>query len=494
MAQSERAMSRRRFVQTTAASSLALAGIAFGRSTWAQSTKPNIVFIMADDLGYADVSCYGQRDYTTPNIDRLAIEGLKFTQGYSNSPDCSSTRTALATGRYQQRLPVGLEEPINPLTPKNIGLPPSHPTLPSLLKKAGYGTALIGKWHLGYLPDFSPLKSGYDHFFGIFGSAADYFNHGADAPRAYQFPIPGLGSQLHEQEVPIERHGYMTNLLGDRAVQNVEGYAKSKEPFLISLHFTAPHWPWEGPDDEAESKRIRNLFHRDGGTQRTYAAMVQSLDVNIGRVLQALDASGLASNTIVVFTSDNGGERFSSTWPFTGMKHELLEGGLRVPAIVRWPGHIAAGSVSDQAMITMDWMPTLLAAAGTSPDAAHPSDGEDLGPIVTGRTAPHPRKFYWRYKAGSQRAIRDGNWKYLRIAGNEFLFDVVQDPRERANLKDRRKDVFDRMKSDWEVWNGTMLEERSQPATHINAGNSMADHYGVVNPAPAAPSGNAPTR
>src|SRR5262249_36119296 len=162
-----RPMSRRRFVQTTAASSLALAGMSVGRPTSAQRPKPNIVFILADDLGYADVSCYGQRDYTTPNIDRLALEGLRFTQGYSNSPDCSATRVALMTGRYQARLAVGLEEPMSPLSPKDVGLPPNHPTLPSLLKKAGYGTTLVGKWHLGYLPDFGPLKSGYDHFFGI---------------------------------------------------------------------------------------------------------------------------------------------------------------------------------------------------------------------------------------------------------------------------------------------------------------------------------------
>lgn len=485
----QHALSRRRFVQTTAMSSLALAGIGFGRASRAQSPKPNIVFIMADDLGYADVSCYGQRDYTTPNVDRLAIEGLRFTQGYANSAVCSATRTALATGRYQYRLPVGLEEPINASSPRNIGLPPSHPTLPSLLKKAGYSTALVGKWHLGFLPDFSPLKSGYDQFFGIFGGAADYFNHGADALRT-----GAESSQLHEQEVPIERHGYMTNLLGDRAAQTVEGFAKSKEPFLLSLHFTAPHWPWEGPDDEAESKRIRNIFHRDGGTQKTYAIMVQSLDVNIGRVLQTLDASGLAGNTIVVFTSDNGGERFSKTWPFSGMKTELLEGGIRVPTIVRWPGRIAAGSVSEQVTITMDWVPTLLAAAGTAPDAAYPSDGENLGPIMTGRAAPHSRRLYWRYKAGSQRAIRDGDWKYLRIAGNEFLFDVVKDPRERGNLKDRQKDVFDRLKTDWETWNDTMLPERPRPAAYSNPGNFLADHYGVINPAPAAPPGNAPTR
>src|ERR1700704_2618533 len=221
-------LTRRRFVQATAAGSLALAGLS--RPTQAQTAKPNIVFILADDLGYADVSCYGQRDYTTPNVDRLAIEGLKFMQAYSNSANCSPTRTALATGRYQMRLPVGLEEPINETTPKDVGLPPSHPTLPSLLKKAGYGTTLIGKWHLGYLPDFSPLKSGYDHFFGIFGGAADYFNHGADHART------GAESyQLHEQEVPVERHGYMTNLLGDRAVDTIAGYARSREPFLLSL-------------------------------------------------------------------------------------------------------------------------------------------------------------------------------------------------------------------------------------------------------------------
>jgi len=485
-------ISRRRFVQATAASSLALGGVGVPGIGRAQAAKPNIVFIMADDLGYADVSCYGQRDYTTPNIDRLAIEGLMFMQGYANSSVCSATRTALATGRYQYRLPVGLEEPINASTPKTIGLAPDHPTLPSLLKKAGYGTTLVGKWHLGFLPDYSPLRSGYDRFFGIFGGAADYFNHGADWARTGP-----ESSQLYEQEVPVEKHGYMTNLLGDRAVETVEAYAKAKQPFLMSLHFTAPHWPWEGPDDEAESRRIRNVFHRDGGTQKTYGAMVQSLDMNIGRVLQALDTTGLADNTIVVFTSDNGGERFSKTWPFTGMKQELLEGGLRIPSIVRWPGRIPARSVSQQVMITMDWVPTLLAAAGTAPDQAYPSDGEDLGAIVSGRAAPHPRKLYWRYKAGSQRAVRDGDMKYLRIAGNEFLFDVVKDPRERANLKERQADVFDRLKREWEGWNETMLPERSRPALYGQPGSALADHYGVVNPAPAPaapPPSPAPTR
>jgi arylsulfatase A-like enzyme len=489
MTHDQHTVSRRRFVQGSAASSLALAGIGFDRAAFAQAVKPNIVFILADDLGYADVSCYGQRDYTTPNVDRLAIEGLRFTQGYSNSANCSPTRTALITGRYQMRLPVGLEEPINSATPKAIGLPPSHPTLPSLLKTAGYGTSLVGKWHLGFLPDYSPLKSGYDRFFGIFGGAADYFNHGPDASRS-----GAEAYQLHEQEVPVERHGYMTNLLGDRAVETIEGYARSKQPFLLSLHFTAPHWPWEGPDDEAESKRIRNVFHRDGGTQKTYMAMMQSLDSNIGRVLQALDVHDLASNTIVIFTSDNGGERFSKIWPFTGMKGELLEGGLRIPAIARWPGQIPAGAVSEQVMISMDWMPTLMAAAGTQPDPSYPPDGENLLPVLAGRTPAHSRKLFWRFKAGEQRAVRDGDWKYLQIAGNEFLFDVVKDPRERANLKDRYKDVFERLKNDWTGWNETMLAERSRPAAYNNPGNFLADHYGVINPAPASAPASAAQR
>jgi len=477
-----RAVTRRQFVQATGAGSLAVAGLGFERPSRAQAAKPNIVFILADDLGYADVSSYGQRDYMTPNVDRLALEGLRFMQAYSNSANCSPTRTGLITGRYQMRLAVGLEEPINATTPKAVGLPPSHPTLPSLLKKAGYGTSLVGKWHLGYLPDFSPLKSGYDNFFGIYSGAADYFNHGPDAKRSGD-----EAGQLHEGEVPVERHGYMTNLLGDRAVQTIEGYAKSKDPFLLSLHFTAPHWPWEGPDDEAESKRIRDIRHRDGGTQKTYAAMVQSLDANIGRVLQALDVQGLAGNTIVIFTSDNGGERFSKIWPFTGMKGELLEGGLRIPAIVRWPGRVAAGAVSEQVMISMDWLPTLLAAAGTAPDAAYPPDGENLVPVLTGAAPAHPRKLFWRFKSVGQRAVRDGDWKYLRIAGNEFLFDVVKDPRERANLRNRYKDIFDRLKRDWETWDASMLPERSRPAGYTNPADAMADHYMAATPPPAPP-------
>jgi arylsulfatase A-like enzyme len=297
----------RRNVLTGAAGTLAFAT---SYRAIAQTNKPNIIFILADDMGYADVSCYGRRDLSTPNIDSIATNGTRFLQGYANSAVCSQTRVALITGRYQYRLPVGLEEPIVPTTPKNIGLPPSHPTLPSLLRKHGYSSTLVGKWHLGFLPDFSPLKSGYDHFFGIFGCCADYFNHGADASQNGPLAYP-----LYEEEVPVDRHGYMTALLGDQAVRTIEGYARSKQPFLLSLHFTAPHWPWEGPGDEAESTRLRgkSLTHYDGGSQETYRQMIVAMDVQVGRVLEALRANGLLSNTIVIFTSDNGGERFADT-------------------------------------------------------------------------------------------------------------------------------------------------------------------------------------
>lgn len=194
-----------------------------------------------------------------------------------------------------------------------------------------------------------------------------------------------------------------------------------------------------------------------GGTQKTFGIMVQAMDSQIGRVLEALDRNGLARDTIVVFTSDNGGERFSDIWPFTGMKGKLLEGGLRVPAVLRWPASIAAGTGSAQAMITMDWLPTLLAAAGVRPDAGFAPDGIDLLPFLRTPTLRQPRQLSWRYKLHEQHAHLDGDHKYLLIAGNEFLFDVVNDPRERANLKDREPALFARLKAGWAAWNATRL-------------------------------------
>jgi len=427
--------------------------------------RPNIVFILADDLGYADLSCYGRREYATPYIDRIAECGVRFTQAYANSAVCSATRLALITGRYQYRLPLGLEEPLAGKT--HIGLPPEHPTLPSLLKAQGYATALIGKWHLGALPAFGPLQSGYDRFWGIRSGAIDYFTH-LNARGAHD---------LWDGDQTVEQTGYLTDLLGDRAVEYVTA---ATGPFLLSLHFNAPHWPWVAHGDEAESERLRggNLRHYDGGTMRTYARMVQAMDYQVGRVLQALDVAGKADNTIVVFTSDNGGERFSDTWPFSGVKTELLEGGLRVPAAMCWPAHIRAGTVCAQVMATMDWLPTLLAAAGTAPDPAFPPDGIDLLPILDG-AAERPRTLFWRYKNNEQAAMRDGDLKYLKIRDNTFLFDVVRDPRERANLKNRRSDIYNDMLVRWRAWNETMLPTIPDSFAEGFTAAQLADHIGM---------------
>jgi len=432
-------------------------------------SPPNIVFIMADDLGFADVSCNGRRDYETPNIDRIAERGTRFTQGYANSAVCSATRLALITGRYQYRLPLGLEEPL--AGKPDVGLPPEHPTLPSLLRAAGYGTTLIGKWHLGTLPAFGPSLSGYDQFWGIRSGAIDYYSH----------KNPRGEDDLWDGDTNIRQAGYVTDLLGDRAVGAIEGYAKSGQRFLLSLHFTAPHWPWEAPGDQAVSERLSGtrLRHFDGGTQRTYARMVRAMDLQIGRVLQALEAHGLADNTIVVFTSDNGGERFSDTWPFTGIKTELLEGGLRVPALLCWPNAVAAGQVSDQVTMTMDWFPTLLEAAEVEHDPGYPPDGCSILPMLTGARAMAPRRLFWRYKTNAQRAARDGDFKYLKIRDNTFLFNVVEDPRERGNLKTVLPDVFARMEADWHTWNATMLPEIPDSFGETYSGEDLADHIGA---------------
>ncbi len=458
----------------------------------AQQTKrpPNIVFFLADDMGFADVACYGRPDLHTPNIDRIAAQGIRFLQAYANSAVCTASRAALITGRYQYRLKVGLEEPLG--ANATVGLPPEHPTLPSLLRKAGYATMLLGKWHLGSLPDYSPVKSGYDHFWGFRGGALDYYTHtGTDHK-----------GDLWDGDVPVQQTGYLTDLIGDRAVDAVGAYAKTPQPFFLDVHFNAPHWPWEAVGDQAEAERLRkaSLFDYDGGTQRTYQQMIERMDFQIGRVLRALDDHGLSNNTIVIFTSDNGGERFADTWPFTGRKTELLEGGVRIPLIARWPGQIAKGITTQQVAIHMDWLPTLLAAADSTPAPNYPSDGIDLLPIMTAKATPFPRKLFWRYKANHQRAARDGDWKILKINDNTFLFDVAADPMERANLKERHRDVFDMLAAEWNAWNATMLPEVRESYTDAFTAAQFADHIGASSPSPQPdistdwPSATSPSR
>ena len=229
----------------------------------------------------------------------------------------------------------------------------------------------------------------------------------------------------------------------------------------------------------------------DGGTQKTYQRMIEAMDAQIGRVLDSLDVNGLTENTIVIFTSDNGGERFSDTWPFTGKKTDLLEGGLRIPMVIAWPAHIAPGRISDQVAVSMDWLPTLLAAAGTAPDPGYPPDGMNLLPALTGNAAAVDRKLFWRYKGKGQRAARIGDYKFLKILDNTFLFNVVEDPLERGNLKERRKDIYDQIVAEWQAWNASMLPEIAESFTRSFTGEELADHYGSQ-PASGAPDPTVP--
>ena len=469
MDEKKRNYSRRQVLAGGSAVALSAVGERSARAA-GKTKRPNFIFILADDLGYADLSAFGQTDYQTPHLDRLAAQGVKLTHAYANSAVCSATRFALITGRYQYRLRGGLEEAIAQASKTN-GLPPEHPTLPSLLKKAGYSTALFGKWHLGSLPTFGPLKSGYDKFFGNYGGAIDYFSHRRGAGAAAE-------PDLYEGEVPVEKVGYYTDLIAEHATQYLGERAKKRdEPFLLSLHFTAPHWPWEGPKDQEVSKQLKDFFHYDGGSQATYADIVRALDAAIGRVLAALDAAGLADNTFVVFTSDNGGERFSRTWPFSGQKTELLEGGIRVPTIARFPQRIPAGKVSTQVAISMDWLPTFLEAAGVAPDASYAPDGVSLLGTLSGKQPEFERTLFWRYKSHAQRAVRSGRFKYLKIANNEFLFDLLADPRERANLAQKNPEIFKTLKARFDEWNAKMLPLAADSYTHAIDASHQADHY-----------------
>ena len=404
-----------------------------------ENTRPNFVFILADDLGYADLHCYGGRTECSPNLDKMATEGLLFTNGYANSSVCSPSRFAIATGRYQHRLRGGFDEPIASASAE-LGLPPEHPTIASLLRDAGYATALVGKWHLGSLPWFGPIQSGYEEFFGHRTGAVDFFSHEA-------FGRP----DLWDGDEQVVREGYLTDLLTDRAVDFVKRQSTAEKPFLLSLHYNAPHWPWETRDDEEESKRIgADIAHLDGGSVKTYLEMVRVMDEGIGRVLSAIEETGARENTLVVFTSDNGGERYSDTYPLVGKKMDLLEGGIRVPYIVRWPRHLPAGETYDRLAIGMDWMPTFLAASGVDEHPDYPLDGVDLfGEEVE-------RNLYWRMVFRNQKAMRSGNWKYLSIEGSEFLYDLSHDQRERANMRYREPEKFEELRRAYFEWDAEM--------------------------------------
>ena len=439
---------RRKFMSGIASSATLL--LTHDKITFAKSnpipSRPNVVFILADDLGWGDLSCYGRPDYRTPNLDLLASQGIKFTDAYSASAICTPTRCGFITGRYPARLQIGLVEPL-PATNHKVGLDPEIPTIASLLKKNGYETALIGKWHLGFRPEWGPNAHGFDEFFGVLAGAADYHQH-----------KNGLGEpDLYENLKPVERTGYLTDLLTARAVDYIK--RRRRAPFYLSLHYTAPHWPWQdrngGERVAFTDKTIEPVTMGGGGSLKMYGEMMRILDDGVGQVMRALKAAGLEKNTLVIFTSDNGGERFSYDWPFSGGKGELLEGGIRVPAIVRWPGVVPAKTVTNEMAISMDWTATILAAAETTAAEGYPLDGISLLPLMKAANSIHDRTFFWRI--GDQDAVRKGNWKYFRDGTERRLFDLSFDSHEQADFSTKNPEILKQLVSEFEEWNRQML-------------------------------------
>lgn len=406
--------------------------------------QPNIVLILADDLGYGDLGCYGHPVAKTPHIDRLAKQGVRFTQHYSNGPECSPTRTALLTGRYQQRA-GGLEcaigtgnvgrydDAIRLAEQHELGLPVDQAVLPSALKKVGYQCGIFGKWHLGYEPKFNPMEYGWDKFFGYLGGNVHYFNHRET-------------SDLHvlfEDRDAVDREGYMTHLITDESIKFIK--QQQDKPFFAYVSHECPHFPFQGPNDNRKVVTAENWMALDAAA---YVAMLEDLDSEVGRLLAVIDETGLADSTIVAFVSDNGGFAGASNMgPLRGSKSTTFEGGIRVPLIVRWPNRLKAGIASSQVSATFDLTKSFLSAAGAN-ISDNDLDGVDVLSHVADEGDDVPRTLFWRGRRGdlTWTAVRDEDLKYVckRVGDQteQWMFDLANDRGEKVDISvDRPSDV-----------------------------------------------------
>ena len=418
--------------------------------------RPNIVFILTDDMGYGDLGCYGHPVAKTPNIDRLAKEGVRFTQHYANGPECSPTRTAFLTGRYQQRV-GGLEcaigtgnigrydEAIRLAGQRELGLPRNQTVIPGALTQAGYVCGIIGKWHLGYEPKFNPMEHGWDEFFGYLGGNVHYFNHRET-------------SNLHvlfHGRLPVSRKGYMTHLITNDSIAFIEHH--KGRPFFLYVSHESPHFPFQGPDDKDKVVTEKNWIDRNA---KTYVAMLEDLDSEVGRLLATIDKAGIANNTIVVFVSDNGGfDGAADMGPLRGAKSGTFEGGIRVPMIIRWPGKIRPNTVSKQVSATFDFTKSFLQLA----QAKAPQDrldGHDIIGHVVQQHDDFTRTLFWRGRRGDRTwwAVRDGAMKYVRKTEggqtDEWLFNLADDIGEQKDLLQAKASAADRLKNllvEWET-------------------------------------------
>ncbi|HEY3044937.1 MAG TPA: sulfatase-like hydrolase/transferase [Vicinamibacterales bacterium] len=422
------------------------------------STRPNVVLVIMDDMGYGDLGSYGVQDAKTPNLDRLAREGVRLTDAYANGPVCSPTRAALISGRYQQR--VGIEWALASTTDKDKSLPVSTTSLPALLKKNGYATALVGKWHLGFNPEIGPNAHGFDEFFGFLSGATDYYTHrnGDGTP------------DLYENTTPVETPAYLTDEISRRAAAFIDRHAAaSTGPFFLEVAYNAVHWPFQPPDLPASDPRrtgaprpheagdrrlIQMADDTPAATRADYVKILENADQGVGRILAALDRSGAAANTLVIFTNDNGGEWLSRNAPLYHRKGTLWEGGIRVPLILRWPGRLPANRTSDQVAITMDLNRSILAATGTELPAGYRPDGVDILPMIAGQSAVSDRVLFWRIvrTERQQKAVRSGRWKMLVDGGQYLLFDLRDDPGERLDVAAQHTDLIVKLKAQLAEW------------------------------------------
>lgn len=396
-------------------------------------------------MGYADLSGYGRKEYQTPNLDKLASQGIKFVNAYAAGPLCTPTRAAFMTGRYPAKTPVGLMEPLTPTKKDSaFGLTIEYPSIATLMKESGYETALIGKWNLGFLPKHSPIKNGFDYFFGFHSGRADYISHKGD----------GRTHDLYENDNLVYPEGYLTDLFSQKAVAFIK--QKHRKPFFLTITYNAPHWPWQGPTDKPYDD---STDFRKGGSPAIFAAMMKSLDDGVGSIMKTLDEEQLSNQTIVIFTNDNGGERYSDNGGLAGAKGTLWEAGIRVPAFVRWTGKINAGNITQQVAITMDWTATILSAGGAKAHKDFPFDGIDLMPILIGKKKNVERTIYWRtFQRNKQKAIRMGKWKYLQEEKGEYLFNLTADQGEKNDLKIKQQAIFNRLKKKYTDWEKTVLQ------------------------------------
>jgi arylsulfatase A-like enzyme len=405
--------------------------------------KPNVVLIVTDDVGYGDIGSYGARDVKTPSIDSLAGDGVRLTDFYA-APQCTPTRAALISGRYQQRFRLEAALPGAKIA-AGSGLPANGYSLPQLLKNNGYATGLIGKWHLGYRPQFGPNAHGFDYFFGFKSGFIDYYQH-----------TDGDGeSDLFENESPVHVDGYMTDLITERSITFIDEHAAT--PFFLEVTYNAAHWPFQVPDHPSVAAghgRFVQPEENNTATRQDYIAMLERADQGIGRILQTLKRRGLDRNTLVIYIQDNGGEWVSRNAPLFNRKGTVWEGGIRVPAIFRWPGRLPAGKVSGQVGIVQDVTSSILAATGTTVPPAARLEGIDLLPMLGGRSPVIERTLFFRFTIGTvkQLAVRQGSWKLLVDGAKRYVFDLSKDVGERNDLTNQRQDVAQRLRPLIAAW------------------------------------------